>query len=112
MELETVEVEVGKMKIRAIFRTERGRMIIGGRVIDGEVRRGARTRVMRGEETVGQGKILQIKIQDKDVEKVKKGEECCVLFEGGVRVEENDILELFAQERRIPAVQSKQEEKT
>ncbi len=92
---EEEEVELGTLKTAAIFRTEKTRMIIGGHVLEGEMKRGARVRVLRGETAQGEGKITSIKIQDKSVEQVKKGTQCGILFEGPVRIEAGDILQAY-----------------
>jgi len=86
------EVELGILKTLAIFRTEKSRMIIGGKVSEGEMKRGAKVRVMRGEELLGEGRVAQLKIADKVVDKVAKGQECGVLFDGSVRIQVGDVL--------------------
>lgn len=91
--IEKKEVEVGQLKILAIFHTEKTRVIIGGKVLEGEMRRGLRARVLRNNESLGEGRIAQIKIGDKPAEKpVQKGKECGVLFEGQIKVQTGDIL--------------------
>jgi len=92
------DVDVGELKVLAIFRTEKSRMIVGGKVNDGEVRRSAKIRVLRSDEVVGEGRVAQLKIQDKVVEKVEKGQECGVLFEGSTKIEVGDVLQ--AHEKR------------
>lgn len=93
---EKKEVEVGQLKVLAIFRTEKTRMIVGGRVIEGEMRRGLRTRVLRGEEVIAEGRIGQVKIADKVADKpVLKGQECGILFEGQGKIMVGDILQLY-----------------
>jgi len=97
------DVDVGELKVLVIFRTEKSRMIVGGKVGDGELKRSAKLRVLRGGEVVGEGRIAQLKIRDKVVEKVEKGQECGVLFEGPTRIEVGDILQ--AHERRETKIQ-------
>lgn len=105
---EVEEVALGSLKVLAIFRTEKSRMIVGGKVIEGEIKRGARARVARparqslregvaggGEEILGEGKIAQLKIQDKAVGSVEKGQECGVLFDGSVKIQVGDILQAY-----------------
>lgn len=90
---EKKEVEIGRLKVLAIFLTEKTRMIVGGKVQEGEMRRGVKVRVLRSEEVIGEGRIAQIKIGDKAAEKpVMKGQECGVLFEGQVKILPGDIL--------------------
>jgi len=93
---EKKEVEVGQLKVLAIFRTEKARMIVGGKVIAGEVRRGAKTRVLRQDKIIGEGRIAQVKIGENAADKqVAKGQECGVLFEGQGKIMVGDILQLY-----------------
>ncbi|MDI6603097.1 MAG: translation initiation factor IF-2 [Patescibacteria group bacterium] len=95
-----VREELGKVKVLAIFLTEKNRQIVGGKVIEGEVRKGAQIKVFKGEELVGQGKLINLQKNKKDIEKIGKGEECGILFEGDTRIEEGDILVVYTEERR------------
>ncbi len=95
---EIVRVDLGKVKILAIFRTEKKRQIVGGKVIKGEARKGALLEVYRNEEKVGKGKIITVQRDKKEVEEVTKSE-CGILYEGDTRVEEGDILEVYVKER-------------
>ncbi|MFY9457600.1 MAG: translation initiation factor IF-2 [Candidatus Spechtbacterales bacterium] len=92
---EEEEIKLGVLKVLAIFRTEKSRMIVGGKVTEGEVKRGARVRATRGEEMLGEGKIAQLKVKDKAVGSVEKGQECGVLFDGSVKIRVGDILEAY-----------------
>lgn len=92
---EETEVELGTLKTMAVFRTEKTRMIIGGKVLEGEMKRGARARVLRGESMEGEGKIASLKIQDKSMEQVQKGAECGIFFEGPTRIQVGDILQAY-----------------
>lgn len=93
---EKKEVEVGQLKVVAIFRTEKMRMIVGGRVLEGQMRRGVKARVVRGDEIVGEGRIAQVKVKDKEAQKpIEKDEECGVLFEGSCKIQVGDILQPY-----------------
>jgi translation initiation factor IF-2 len=100
LEPEIIKVSLGKVKILAIFRTEKDRQIIGGKVIEGEIKKGERVEVFHDEELVGKGKIINLQKDKKDVEKVIKGQECGIFYEGTVKIEEGDILEVFREEKR------------
>ncbi len=86
---------VGRLKVLAIFRTDKNRQIIGGKVVDGEIKKSARAEIRRGEEVMGKGKIISLQENKKDVEGVNKGRECGILFEGDAKIEESDLLEVF-----------------
>lgn len=96
---EDVRVELGKMKVLAKFLTDKNRQIIGGRVTEGELRKGVKLDVVRGNEKVGEGRIINLQRNKKEVGSLSKGDECGILFEGNARVEEGDVLEAFVQEK-------------
>ena len=100
MEPEIVREDLGKLKVLAVFLTEKNRQIVGGKVVEGEVRKGARVEVFRGEEFLGRGKLINLQRNKKDIDKIGKGEECGTLYEGDARVEEGDFLTLYTEESR------------
>jgi len=84
-----------------IFRTEKNRQIVGGKVVEGEVRKnGVFIEVFRDDEKVGQGKIINLQINKKEVDKAVRGDECGVLYEGNVKIQEGDILVFFTKETK------------
>lgn len=100
MKPERTREDLGKVKILTIFLTEKNRIILGGRVIEGEARKGALIEVFRDEELIGKGKLINLQRNKKDAERVQKGEECGVLFEGDVKIEEGDVLLFYSEERK------------
>lgn len=97
---EIVRNDLGKVKILEIFLTEKNRQIIGGKVIDGEAKRGASIEVYRNEEKVGQGKITKLQKEKKEIGEVGKGAECGILYQGDTKIEEGDILHVYIKESR------------
>jgi translation initiation factor IF-2 len=97
---EFIKKEIGKIKILAIFKVEKGRQIIGGKVISGEGKRGVKVNVLRDEEEVGNGRIVKLQKDKVDEDAVAKGRECGILFEGNVDVKENDILFEYLEEKQ------------
>jgi len=97
---EVVRIDLGKVKILAIFRTEKNRQIIGGKVIEGEVKRGASLEVFRNEEKIGQGKITKLQKEKKEIGEVGKGAECGILYQGDTQIEEGDIFHVYIKESR------------
>ncbi len=99
LEPEEIRTELGKLKVLAKFLTEKNRQIIGGRVAEGVVKKGALVEVFRGEEKIGQGKMVGLQRNKKEANEIQKGEECGVLFEGNAVVEEGDILLFYTEEK-------------
>ena len=100
MEPETVRQDMGKVKILAIFLVEKNRQIIGGKVIEGEIKKGVQIEVFREEKLIGKGKLISLQKNKKDAERVSKGEECGILFEGDVKIEAGDILVIYTEEKK------------
>jgi len=99
IEPEEVRIDLGKVRVLAKFLTEKNRQIIGGRVTGGEVKKRSQIEVFRNEEKIGRGKMVSLQRNKKDTDIVLKGEECGILFEGDVRIEEGDILQFYTKEK-------------
>ncbi len=99
LEPEFVEVPLGKAEIRAIFHVSKVGNIAGCRVLQGEVRRNARVRIMRNGEKVFEGEIASLKHEREDVREVRQGFECGISFKGFNDFREGDIIECFTLER-------------
>lgn len=96
--------EIGKIEVLAIFRTEKNRQIVGGKVIEGEVIKGARIEVFENEEKKGEGKLLSLQQNKKDVQKVEAGKECGILYQGNTKIKEGDtlIIKAYVTETNTP----------
>lgn len=97
---EIVREDLGKVKTLVIFWTEKNRQIVGGKVLEGEVRRnGVQIEVFRNEEKVGEGRLINLQINKRDVERAVKGDECGILYEGNVKIQEGDILLIYTKQK-------------
>jgi len=97
---EEVRTDLGKMKVLAKFLAEKNRQIIGGRVTEGEIQKGASIEVWRSEEKIGSGRLINLQRNKKDADLISRGEECGILFEGDVKIEEGDVLLFYKEEKR------------
>jgi translation initiation factor IF-2 len=95
-----VRVDLGEIKILSIFRTEKNRQIVGGKLIKGEARQGALLEIHRGEEKIGAGKIIELQKDKKKIKQITEKCECGVLYEGEKKIEEGDILKIYAKEMK------------
>jgi len=100
LEPEITKEDLGKLKVLAIFRREKSRMIVGGKVIEGKLINKASLDVIRNEEKIASGKITQLQHNKKDVGEVEKGREAGILYEGEPVIEEGDILEVYKKEKK------------
>jgi translation initiation factor IF-2 len=98
---EIVTVDIGALSVLAVFLEEKNRKIIGGKVTEGEVRKKSQMKIFRNEAELGTGKIINLQKDKKDAEVVQKGEECGILYEGSVKIQQGDILKFSIQELSI-----------
>ncbi len=99
---EIVEEEEGKIKILAVFKTDKRRQILGGKVSEGEINKGVEVKIQRNGEEIGKGKLINLKKEEKDVDKIPEREEFGMLFEGEQKIEENDILVAYTTKKVLP----------
>jgi len=100
LEPEKIRSDFGKIKTLVVFITEKNRQIVGGKVIEGEIKKGVSIEVQREEEIVGRGKLINLQRDKKDIERALKGEEVGILYEGETRIETGDILQIYTEERK------------
>ncbi len=99
LEPEEVETVIGHAEVRAVFHISKIGNIAGCRVIDGEVRRNSRIRVIRNSEEVFDGNISSLKHLQDDVREVRSGYECGIGVKGFNDFETGDLLESYTVEK-------------
>jgi len=95
---EVTRTDLGKLEILAVFRTEPGKMIVGGKVLSKYFVNDTLVKVTRDEKELGTGKITSLQTEKVDVPKVKQGKEAGIVFEGDVRIKEGDVLETWKED--------------
>lgn len=82
----------GTLEVLAVFNQETNKQLVGGKVTDGVVKNNGRYDIKRGEETVGNGRIVSLRQQKQDVRQVEAGKECGMIFESSVKIKAGDQL--------------------
>lgn len=100
LEPEVVRKEIGKLKTILVFWSEKNRQIVGGKITEGELKKGLKLEVLRDDKKVGSGRIINLQRDKKDIDLLRKGDEAGILFEGNVKIEKGDILAAFIEERK------------
>ena len=100
LEAEVVRTDVGKLRTILVFWAEKNRQIVGGKIAEGELKKGLKLDVFRDEKKIGSGRIINLQRDKKDIDRLTKGDEAGVLFEGNVKIEKSDILVAYVEERR------------
>ncbi len=103
--LEPVEKEVylGRAEIRRIFQIPRVGTIAGCYVLDGKIVRNAEARVLRGQDVVGEGRIVSLKRIKENVTEVTKGFECGIGLDRPKEIQERDVIVAFVRQKTRPA---------
>lgn len=90
-----VEEMVGRAQIVAEFPFGRGDRIAGCKVVEGQVVKGSKIRILRGEEVVSETKIKSMKKLKDEVSKVEAGQDCGILFDPQVDFTIGDVVESY-----------------
>lgn len=94
-------VDLGRLKVLAVFRTENDSQIVGGKVLDGELQNNALIDVKRGDDFIVSGKLVRLQSGKQDVNMVEKDQEAGIKFEGKPLIEVGDILVVYKEERVV-----------
>ncbi|MGM0439251.1 MAG: translation initiation factor IF-2 [Patescibacteria group bacterium] len=102
LEAETIQEKIGNVKILEVFKTDKKRQILGGKAIGGDIEQGALVKVVRNKEEAGEGKLINLKKEEKDVPKIPERENFGMLYEGSEKVKEGDILVAYKEKDITP----------
>jgi translation initiation factor IF-2 len=91
--------DLGKLKVLAIFKTEKARQVVGGKVIDGKIEKDSLIEVVQGDEIKTRGKLLKLQIQKQEVPDCSEGQECGIEYEGDPVIVAGDILQFYKEEK-------------
>jgi len=100
LEPEMIERTIGKAKVLATFKVSRFKVAAGCRVIDGEIRRNGKIRVIRNSKAIFDGEIGSLKRGKDDVREVREGFECGIALKQFHEFEEGDLLECYVIEEQ------------
>ncbi len=94
-------IELGRLKVLAVFRTETGSQIVGGKVLDGELQNNSLIDVKRGTDFIVSGKLTRLQSGKQDVDRVEKDQEAGIKYEGKPIIVVDDILVVYKEEKII-----------
>jgi translation initiation factor IF-2 len=99
LEPEIKESVLGHAEVRAIFKISKIGKVAGCYVLDGELRRNAKMRVLRDQEVQFDGEVGSLKHLQDDVKEVRTGFECGITLKGFNDFETGDVLECYIVEQ-------------
>ncbi len=92
---EEVEVALGSVEVRQIFRASRVGTIAGSHVTEGTITRGSRVRLVRDGTVVYDGQIASLRRFNDDVREVAAGFDCGIVLRDFADLKEGDVLETY-----------------
>lgn len=85
--------DIGSAKILMYFSSMKDKHVIGGKVKDGQIKKGSKVRVKRGKEIIGEGEVLNLQSGKQNVDSIEKDGEFGAQVEADVKLEVGDTLE-------------------
>ncbi len=101
LEPEIVETKIGKFEVIKSFFKIKGKGIIGGKLVSGEIFKDSIGKVIRDEKEIGKIKITTLQKEKLAVSELKAPIECGIGYEGDVKIKPGDIVEIFKMEEVI-----------
>lgn len=95
---EVIRTDLGRVKILKIFKKEQGKQIVGGRVDEGKIVKGAFVEISRMKSIIGTGSIAGLQRASQTAEEVPQGTECGIAVESRTTIEERDELIVYQTE--------------
>jgi translation initiation factor IF-2 len=89
---------IGRAEVRAVFKVRRNQ-VAGCYVLEGQITRNAKARVIRNNEILHESQIASLKRFTEDVREVATGFECGIGVEGFNDFQESDIIEAYIKEQ-------------
>jgi len=96
---EFTEQHIGRAQVLAVFPISKIGRIAGCRVLEGELRRNGKIRLMRGADTVFEGEVASLRHEKDDVREVRAGFECGIGLKNFNDVLVGDMLECYSLEK-------------
>ena len=90
-----LEQVLGSAEVRATFKVPRSGTVAGCFVVEGQVQRGAKARLVRDGVVIHDGTISSLRRFKDDVREVAAGFECGIGIEGYNDVKEGDVIEVY-----------------
>jgi len=94
-----VEKVLGRAQVLAVFSASKFGKVAGCKVVDGELRRGARVRLFRGTDIIYEGDLSSLRHEKEDVKEIRQGFECGVGFKSFNDIEPGDQLVCYIIEK-------------
>ena len=97
---EILRTDIGRFKVIKVFRQDKDGIILGGKVISGELPETAQLELRRDKSVLGRGEIVELQSGKEKVTIVAEGQEAGLHVSGFEEVEEGDELIIFSETKK------------
>ena len=99
---EIIRIELGKLKVRGIFKSTRTSLICGGQLLSGKLTLPAQAKIKRGDDDIASVEVVSIKKGESEANEIVKGELCGLglAVTEKISLEIGDSLEFYRQESK------------
>ncbi len=97
-------LDLGRLKVLAVFRTENSGQIVGGKVLDGVIKNDSLVEVYRRDDFIARGQLTRLQAAKQDVAEVNKDQEAGLKYEGKPLIQVGDILNIYREERIVDKI--------
>jgi len=97
---EIVREDLGKVQVLQIFKKLEHSMIIGGKVLSGKIEPNSEMVVLRDDNFLVKGRLMEMQVGKQSVTDAVKGQEFGMTYKGQPLIEEGDILDIY-KEREV-----------
>ncbi len=98
LEPKLVEKIIGRAQVLQVFNASKFGRVAGCKVTEGELRRGAKVRLYRGDDMVYEGDLSSLRHEKDDVKEIRQGYECGVGFKSFSDIQPGDHLVCYVVE--------------
>ena len=100
LEPEIKIIEVGKLKVKGVFKINKDKIIAGGLVTQGKLMPGLAARLKRDKQVIGELEVESVERNKLEVKEVLEGEMCGLSLKakGKIKMEIDDQLEFYRRE--------------
>lgn len=105
MPMDTIRVDLGRLKVLKVFFSTPRKKIVGGEVAQGVIEKDARIIIWRKDkaspepEQIGQGTIVELQREKRPIPKAEQGDQVGMTIEGKGKIKEGDVLEVYKEEK-------------
>ncbi|MBL4644824.1 MAG: GTP-binding protein [Candidatus Pacebacteria bacterium] len=90
-----MEEDFGSAKILMYFSSMKNKYVIGGKVKNGQIKKGCRVRIKRANEVIGAGKVIGLQSGKQNAESISEGDEFGAQIEADIKLEVQDVIECY-----------------